>query len=253
MLPYAELVLLLMAVAFVAGYVDAVGGGGGLLTVPALLYAGLSPVEALATNKLQGTFGVAASSFRFWKAGYIDLSASRLAVVGAAAGAAAGSLAVSRIDPALLRTIVPGILILAACYFAVAPWLPASPTKQPLTPLGVALAVAVPIGFYDGFLGPGTGSFFVLGLMLLAGRDLVRATAQTKLLNLASNVAALAVFLAGDKINFALGLPMILGQMAGGWLGAQSAVRHGATIIRPMVIFVSSARAIRLLLANHAM
>lgn len=243
-----EIVGLLVAVAVCAGFVDAIAGGGGLLTLPALLMAGLAPVEAIATNKLQGTFGVAASSFVFWRAGHLDVSRLRPAVAAVAVGAGLGSLAVQWIDPQRLRLVVPAVLLLVAAYFALAPYLGGSARRARLGPLAFAAAVAAPIGAYDGFLGPGAGSMYLMGLVALSGADLVKGVAGTKLLNLTSNAVALAIFAAAGHVDYAVGLAMAAGQVLGGRAGARTAMARGAPLIRPLVVVVSIAIAVSLLL-----
>lgn len=244
-----EIVALLTAVAAAAGFVDAIAGGGGLLTLPALMMAGLSPVEAIATNKLQGTFGVAASSFAFWRAGLIDVRELAPAVAATAAGAAIGSLAVRGLDLDWLNRAVPVILILVAAYFAFAPRLSGSAPRAPrLGPAGFALGAAFPVGAYDGFLGPGAGSMYLLGFVVLGGRGLLEATAGTKLLNLTSNAVALAIFSASGDIDYRVGLAMAAGQVLGSRAGAKTALARGAGLIRPLVVIVSIAVAVSLLL-----
>lgn len=243
-----EIVALMVAVAAAAGFVDAIAGGGGLLTLPALMMAGLPPVAAIATNKLQGTFGVAASSFAFWRAGLIDLRRLAPAVGAVAAGAAAGSLLVQGLDLAWLESAVPLILIAVAAYFAFAPRLHEGARRVRLGRIAFALAVAAPIGAYDGFLGPGAGSMYLMGLVALAGDDLLKGTAGTKILNLTSNAVALAVFSLAGQIDYTLGLAMAAGQVVGGRAGAHAAMARGATLIRPLVVIVSIAVAASLLL-----
>jgi uncharacterized membrane protein YfcA len=239
--------VLLTLAAFVAGYVDAIAGGGGLIALPALLLAGLSPVEAVATNKLQGTAGVVASSYTFWKAGKLDLPALRLAVPAAAAGSAAGCLLVGLLDPALLKLVIPVLLIAIALYFALAHRPEGSDDiGSPVHPARLA-AVAFPVALYDGFLGPGAGSFYMMGLVAFAGLGLLPAMANTKVLNLTSNVVALLIFLAAGSIVFWAGVPMAVAQFAGSRLGARSALRHGSRLIRPMLVTVSVLMAVRLL------
>jgi uncharacterized membrane protein YfcA len=244
----AEIVVLLVAVATAAGFVDAIAGGGGLLTLPALLMAGLSPVEAIATNKLQGTFGVAASSFAFWRAGHVDLRRLGPAVAAVALGAAAGSMLVQSLELAWLESAVPAILIVIAAYFAFAPRLNQNNRQARLGRLPFAVLVAAPIGAYDGFLGPGAGSMYLIGLVALAGDDLLEGTAATKILNLTSNAVALAIFSAGGQLDYGLGLAMAAGQVAGGRIGAATAMAGGAALIRPLVVIVSMAVAASLLL-----
>ncbi|MCC7250699.1 TSUP family transporter [Hyphomicrobium sp.] len=243
-----EIIGLLVAVAVCAGFVDAIAGGGGLLTLPALMMAGVPPVQAIATNKLQGTFGVAASSFAFWRAGHIDVPSLVPAVVAAALGAGLGSLAVQAVDPQGLRQVVPAVLLLVAAYFALAPYIRDTARSVRLGPRSFALAVAAPIGAYDGFLGPGAGSMYLIGFVALFGSDLVKGVAGTKLLNLTSNVVALAVFAAAGHVDYAIGLAMAVGQIVGARAGARAAIARGAPLIRPLVIIVSIAIAASLLL-----
>lgn len=243
-----EVLGLLVLVAACAGFVDAIAGGGGLLTLPALLIAGQTPAEAIATNKLQGTFGVAASSFAFWRAGHIDIAQWKVAIAAVAAGAAIGSLAVRAMDPDGLRRLVPVVLIFVAAYFAFAPRLGESIGRARVGPLAFALGVAAPIGVYDGFIGPGAGSLYLMGLVALGGTDLVKGVAATKLLNLTSNVVALSVFAATGHVDYVVGLAMAAGQVVGARAGAQTAMKRGTVLIRPLVVVVSIAIAVSLLL-----
>lgn len=242
------IIVLLVLAATAAGFVDAVAGGGGLITMPALLLAGLSPVEAVATNKLQGTFGVAAATHAFWRAGHLDFHALRYAIALTALGAAAGASSVQLLDQRWLTGAMPIVLLIVAAYFAFAPRLDSKSVRPRLGPVAFAAGVALPIGFYDGVFGPGTGSFFVLALVTLAGLGLVRATASTKALNLTSNLVSLAVFIASGHVVFSVGLPMALGQALGAKLGAHAAMAHGARLIRPLIVAVCCAIALRLLL-----
>lgn len=243
-----EVLGLLVAVAVCAGFVDAIAGGGGLLTLPALLMAGLPPVAAIATNKLQGTFGVASSSFAFWRAGHIDLAELRLPVAAVASGAALGSLGVQAVDPEWLRPAVPAVLLLVAAYFAFAPYMREAAPRARLGPLAFAIGVAGPIGAYDGFVGPGAGSMYLMALVALAGAGLVEGVAATKLLNLTSNAVALAIFMAAGHVDYAVGLAMAAGQVLGARAGARTAMAGGAPLIRPLVVIVSIAIAASLLL-----
>lgn len=243
-----EVILLLVLVAAAAGFVDAIAGGGGLLTLPALLLAGLPPVDAIATNKLQGTFGVAAASHAFWRAGQLDVSALLPAIAATGVGALAGSMSVLLVSPDWLRPLVPLMLLAVAFYFMLAPGLTIS-KRDPRVPLRLLVpALGAFVGFYDGFFGPGTGSFLMLGLVSLGGLSLLTATANTKLLNFTSNIASVAVFAAAGHIHLATGLAMAAGQISGATLGAHVALRSGARLIRPLVIAVSLAVAMKLLL-----
>ncbi|MGL4395684.1 MAG: TSUP family transporter [Hyphomicrobium sp.] len=251
-----DVIALLMLAAMAAGFIDAIAGGGGLITLPALLLAGASPLEALATNKLQGTFGVGAASLNFWRGGHIDLSRLRVPILTTALGAAIGASLAQTLPTGVLKAVMPVALIAVAIYFAVAPRLAkaaeltnAKPQDRVDTRLSLTLAFATgALGFYDGIFGPGTGSFMTLALVIITGLGLVGATAHAKILNFTSNIASLAVFVAGGHILYGAGFAMAFGQACGGWLGSSAAMRHGARVIRPLAIAVALAIALRLLI-----
>ena len=243
-----DIILQLSLAALVAGFVDAIAGGGGLITLPALLIAGVPPTDAIATNKLQGTFGVATAAASYWRAGALQLRPVVLAVVATAAGAIAGSMLVAHVDAAILKSVMPFALIAAALYFAATPYLREHAPHARKSALAFALGAAAPVGFYDGFFGPGAGSLYTLAFLALAGCNLITATANAKILNLTSNLASLGVFLVSGHVNFAVGLPMACGQMIGAWVGSHTALKHGTWIIRPLLVVTTSAAAIKLLM-----
>lgn len=238
---------LLTSAATVAGFIDAIAGGGGLITLPALLLAGVPPAQAIATNKLQGTFGVAAASYRYWRAGEIDFKLLKEAVLATAAGAAFGAFAITQVDAAFLKPVMPWTLLAAALYFAFAPYLRDHSPRAALSPLAFALAAAGPVGLYDGFFGPGAGSLYTLAFLTLAGVGLMAATARAKVLNFTSNIVSLGVFLIAGQVDFAAGLPMAAGQAAGAFLGTHMALKHGVAIIRPLLVITTGAAALKLL------
>ena len=242
-----HLALLLILAAFVAGFVDSIAGGGGLISVPMLLIAGASPLEALATNKLQGAFGAGTATFAYARAGHVRLR-DQLGMAVISALAAAGGALVAKAMPAdALRIIMPVILVAVAAFFALKPGLSDDARAQRLRP-GVFAFTAVPlIAAYDGFFGPGTGSFFMLAFVMLAGFGMLKATAHTKLLNFASNIGSLAVFIPLGVMWWGVGIAMGLAQMAGATLGARMAMRIGARLIKPLIVVVSVAMALRLL------
>lgn len=240
----------LTLVATLAGFIDAIAGGGGLITLPALLMAGVPPASAIATNKLQGTFGVAAASVNYWRAGEVALAPLRGAILATAVGAALGAVAVSHLESAFLRPVMPWALLAAAAYFAASPYLRDHSPRAALSPIAFALAAAAPVGLYDGFFGPGAGSLYALGFLALGSVGLMAATARAKVLNLTSNVVSLGVFLLAGHVNFAVGLPMALGQAIGAWIGSHTAMRHGGAIIRPLLVITTTAAACKLLLSR---
>jgi uncharacterized protein len=232
----------LAGVGLVAGFVDSIAGGGGLLALPSLLLAGFDPVSALATNKLQGSFGTASATHTFWKKGLLKPSEHVAEIAMVFVGAVLGVAAVSYVPTDLLRQVMPVLLVLVAGYFAVSPKLTLG--KFPIAVF--SFFVAPVLGFYDGVFGPGTGSFFMLALVSLFGLGVVEATGRTKLLNFTSNVASLLVFVLGGKIVWTVGLCMGLGQIAGAQLGARVAIANGARLIRPLLVLVCCAMATRL-------
>lgn len=241
------ILLALMGVGMLAGFVDAVAGGGGMIGVPALLSAGLPPVAALATNKMQSIVGTATAVITYWRRGLIDLHSLLPAVVLTLVGSILGALTVSRLDTGILMVAVPVALIAIALYFLFAPKLSDADSAARL-PFGRFVPImGFAIGFYDGIFGPGTGSFFMIGFVLLFGLGLTRATGNTKVLNCVSNLAALLVFIPQGHVVWPVAIVMAIGQIIGGYLGARTGIRYGAKVIRPLVVVVSIALAIKLL------
>lgn len=242
-----HLALLLILAAFVAGFVDSIAGGGGLIAMPMLLIAGASPLEALATNKLQGAFGAGTATLAYARAGHVRLR-DQLGMAAISALAAAGGALVAKAMPAdALRIIMPVILVAVAAFFALKPGLSDDARAQRMAPALFTFTAVPLIAAYDGFFGPGTGSFFMLAFVMLAGFGMLRATAHTKLLNFASNIGSLCIFIPSGAMWWAVGIGMGLAQMAGAMLGAKMAMRVGARLIRPLIVVVSVAMALRLL------
>ncbi len=244
-----EILALLVGVALIAGLVDAIAGGGGLLALPALLWAGVPPLQALATNKLQGTFGTATAAFNFTRRGQIDPRGMLGQIVWTFAGAVCGTLAVQYLAAAWLSQLVPVLLITFSIYFLFSPRIGDQDAHTRIPPSLFGMTVGFGVGFYDGFFGPGTGTFFAAGFVLLLGWNLRRATAGTKLLNFTSNFASLLFFAAGGHVVWSIGLGMGLGQMVGAWIGSHLVIRHGSALIRPLLVTVSIVVSLKLLLS----
>ena len=228
----------LTVTAVLTGFIDAIAGGGGLIMMPALLSAGVPPINALATNKLQSVFGTAVACSNYARNGLIDWRANLLTIALVFAGASVGVIVVQTIDTRALSLIVPLLLLIVAIYVLVSPRMSDEDAHQRITAHGYA-PVGAMIGAYDGFFGPGTGSFFTTTLVGLRGLGLTRATALTKLFNLTSNVAAVLLFALGGKMFWQLGLCMAGGAMVGGWIGSHTAMRFGARLIRPLLVALS--------------
>jgi uncharacterized membrane protein YfcA len=246
MLP-ASTYLLLAVVGLAAGFVDAIAGGGGLLTVPALLWAGLPPQAALGTNKFQSSCGTALAAANYARAGLLRWRELRLGLVITVLAAMAGALIVSQLDAGFLRRIIPVLLLAIAGYFWWRPELGATPGVPRMKTATFAWLFGIVLGFYDGFFGPGTGSFWMVACVLLLGLDLGAATGHTKAMNLASNLGSLAVFLAALQVRFDVGAVMIAGQLIGAKLGSGLVIRRGARLVRPIFLAVVLVLAARLL------
>jgi uncharacterized protein len=240
-----DVLMLLLGAAFFAGFIDAIAGGGGLITLPALLLAGASPIQALSTNKVQGSFGAAAAAFSYARAGQIDLKTQRLPALIALFAGLFGATMATRLPTETLRLIIPVILIGVALFFALKRGLSDEDQIARIRPeLFMALFVPL-VGTYDGMIGPGAGAFYMIGFVTLAGYGILKATAHTKLLNFSSNIGGLAIFAVFGATWWLTGIAMGVAQVAGATLGAKFAVRFGATVIRPVLVIASVALALR--------
>lgn len=232
-----ETIALLFFAGLSAGFIDAIAGGGGLISVPALLWAGLPPQMALGTNKMQSTWGTLMAVRKYAKAGLVSWSQVRLTVVITFVSAMAGALVLMLISNAVLKLIVPWMLLGIAVYVLLSPGLGRTAVKARLGLGGFACVAGSVLGFYDGFFGPGTGTFWTMACISLLGLELTRATAFTKVANLTSNMASLIIFVVSARVNYEVAGVMVAGQLIGGRLGAGMAIRHGAPFIR--VIFIT--------------
>ncbi len=242
-----QVVILLIIAGFVAGFVDSIAGGGGLITLPVLLLAGLSPVQALGTGKLQSLFGSGSATFSYAANGHVDLRLQWKSAALSALGSAFGAWLATRISSEWLRDFLPILMIAIALYFLTKPDISDRERAVRLPPVVFIVTVVPLIGFYDGIFGPGTGSFFMLAFVMLAGYGLLKATAHTKLLNFASNIGAFAVFSLSGAVDWRVGILMGLAQFAGARLGAHIAMKNGARLIRPLLVTVCLVLAARLL------
>ena len=236
----------LTSVAVLTGFIDAVAGGGGLIMLPALLFAGVPPIQALGTNKLQSMFGTSMACFNFHRAGLVDWREHKGTIAAVFVGATLGVIAVQAVGGGTMALIIPFLLTAVALYVLLSPRMTDEDAHHRLSKRSyVPLAAA--IGTYDGFFGPGTGSFFSASLVGLRGLGLTRATALSKVLNLTSNVSSVLFFTLGGKVLWLLGLCMAVGAITGGWLGSHTAIRFGARLIRPLLVALSLALTARLL------
>ncbi len=243
--------LLLLAVAALgAGFVDAVVGGGGLVQLPALLLGlpGASPVQVLATNKLASICGTTASSVTYYRRVRPHAGTFVPLMVLAFVGSALGALVASQIPEEAFSPIVLVVLVLVGA------WVLFRPSVGEATALrfsghrhtAVAMAAGFVVGVYDGALGPGTGSFFVIALVGLMGYSFLEASAKAKMANWATNLAALVVFVPQGAVLWKVGLLMGAANMLGGWIGARTAVARGSRFVRVFFVVVVSAFIVRI-------
>ncbi|GGF33713.1 UPF0721 transmembrane protein [Aliidongia dinghuensis] len=236
---------LLFTASSLAGFIDAIAGGGGLITLPALLLMPIAPIQALATNKLQGSFGTLTASLTMLRRGVVTVAEVRLLFVASLLGSTLGAVLLLLIDPKSLDLLVPVVLVGVALYFLLSPRT-GDGGRPPRVGTTVYRLLVVPgIGFYDGMFGPGSGSLFSASGVFLRGQSLLRATATAKVLNFAANLASLVVFVLGDQVQWGVGVVMIVGNMLGARLGALAAIGGGARLIRPMIVLICLAMLVR--------
>jgi uncharacterized membrane protein YfcA len=230
--------------AFFAGFVDSIAGGGGLVTLPALLATGLPPHLALATNKGQAIFGSATAARGYWKRGVVDRPRALPSFVCGLVGSFLGALAQLAVRPEVLRPVVIVLLVAAAVVVA---W-PRKDKEHVAPPHAelLSLVACFVLGAYDGFFGPGVGTMLIVAFVLLHGDTLTRASGNAKMVNVASNLAAFALFAVRGNILWGVALPMAAANAVGSWVGAHVAVKRGDRFIRVVVLAVVAALAIKL-------
>ncbi|MFM2480456.1 TSUP family transporter [Celerinatantimonas sp. YJH-8] len=235
----------LFLIAVVAGTIDTLAGGGGLLTIPALMMCGVPPLWALGTNKFQGSVGTATASWIMFRKGRVRWHQVRGLMLGSLVGAVIGTLLVQQIHTQWLSWIVPVVLCVIVTYFLFAPRpVENRPLKENSTWIYRRFAVPL-IGAYDGFFGPATGSFFALAGVSLLGQSMVDATARAKVLNCASNVASLVIYLISGHILWLAAGVMLLGQMIGACLGSRILFRINPNYLRWLVVVMSASMLVR--------
>jgi len=243
-----EVLSILFVVAIIAAAIDTIAGGGGLITLPALLWAGVPPVSALATNKLQSVFGSFTASSYFVKKKLVDLNEMKLMIFMAFFGSMFGGYILLQIDVDILRKLIPFLIMAIGLYFLFSKKISDDKRERRMSIFLFSITFSFIIGFYDGFFGPGTGSFYVLVLMLFLGQTISQGTAKAKVLNFTTNAASVIFFALFGDIYYAIGLVMGLGQIIGALIGAKLVVYNGEKLIRPLIIIVSFTMSINLLM-----
>jgi uncharacterized membrane protein YfcA len=230
-----QVLFFLFLAAFVAGFIDTLAGGGGLIALPALIMSGIPPLLALGTNKLQGTMGTATAALMMLRGRRVSWGEVKFLMLTACIGSALGTCVLQFINADVLNFIIPCVLLFIALYFLISP----QPEKGGEQRVSASLYrnVIVPvIGWYDGMFGPGAGSFFALAGVSLQGRNLLDSTAVAKTLNFSTNIASLLVFLAVGKVVWIAGLVMMVGQFSGAWAGSNCLFRINPKYLRFVIV-----------------
>jgi len=238
---------ILLFTGFLAGLIDSIAGGGGLITLPALLSVGFSPHFALGTNKFQASFGSFTASYYYVGKGGVILKEALPGIIFTFVGAAIGVWTVQQIPGKVLNNIIPFLLIGIIIYTFTKPNIgdfdlrPRMPEKLFYAIFGLLL------GFYDGFFGPGTGSFWAIAFVAILGFNFTKATGFTKVMNFTSNIVSFFLFLISGKIIFSAGIAMAAGQILGAKLGSGLVIKKGAKFIRPVFVTVVVLTTLKLL------
>ena len=238
--------IILFSVALLASAIDAIAGGGGLLVVPTMLLLGMNPLIALGTNKLQSCFGTATSSINYYKNDLLKEINIKLLIFLSFLGSSIGTLLVSQLSNEILNNIIP-LLLISAAMFLIFNKNTKKVSSNLLSVLFIPLILL--IGFYDGFFGPGTGTFFVITFLIIRQRSLMEATAATKVLNFSSNFASFIIFSTNGYVVWKLGFIMAIAQIIGAYLGSKLAIKNGDKFVRPVIVFISIVLSIRILLS----
>ena len=246
---HIETTTFLLFTGLLAGYIDAIVGGGGLLTIPALLHCGLSPHTTLGTNKLAASFGVMSSTLVYLKKNIYNLKLWFFIVIASLIGAIFGTVAIHFIAANWLEKIIPFLLIIIVVYMTIPKNLRQKGRAYNYRPQKLKGGIiGFTLGFYDGFFGPGTGSFWTSALLYFFKLDLLQATAIAKLMNFSSNIVAAIIFACYGSINYPLAIALLLGYVAGSYLGAHAAIKHGRKLIKPLFLIVVTVIAVKLLI-----
>lgn len=235
-----SLLIILIIFGFLAAFIDSVVGGGGLIALPALLFTGLNPASAVATNKLASTIGSLTSTYMFYRSGKLDIKSVYKLFPLTFIGSMLGAWCVHLMDPEMLKPLMLIMLAAVAIYTIFKKDWGSISSPKSLSPRHyiMFLAAIFAIGFYDGFLGPGTGSFLIFAFLLI-GFDFLKAAGNAKFLNFGSNIAGLLMFMFLGQVNYTYGLIMGVAQLAGAICGSRFAIKKGSSFVRVLFIAVT--------------
>lgn len=238
---YMKMLLIICPLIFCAGFVDAVAGGGGLISLPAYIFAGVPVHIAYGTNKFANCIGTSVAAGKFFKSGNIKLKPAVLSAIGALIGSAIGAQLVIMLDEKYLKYCLIVILPIVAIYLLFNRNFGSDDKVRDLEPkklYPLAVVIGLIIGAYDGFFGPGTGTFLVIAFTTICGFNMITSSGNAKIVNLASNLSALIVYLINGKVAFAIGIPAAVCAVAGNYIGAHLAIKNGSKFIKPIILLV---------------
>ena len=233
-----EILVFLFFVGVIAGFLDTLVGGGGLIAVPALLLSGIPPIYVLGTNKLQGSMGTGIATFLLFRKKKLEWQMVKKLMIASFIGSVLGGIIVQFVDTEVLSFVIPIVLVFIAIYFIVSPK-PKAMSSSPKSDSRFESYAVPGVGFYDGMFGPGAGSFFVMTGVMLKKLEIIEATILAKPLNFASNIAGFIVFFIFGHIAFVVGLVMMLGQLVGSFLGTHYLLKANPKLIRALIVISS--------------
>lgn len=239
--------VLLFFVAFFSGFIDAIAGGGGLITIPALIAVGIPEHMALATNKLQATFGSFTAAANFTHKKMVNFNSLWRGIIWTFVGAVCGTWLVLLLDATVIKYLIPICLVAILIYTIFSPNLGEIDKEKRMSESLFYTIFGLSIGFYDGFIGPGTGSFWMFAFASLLGMNLKSAVANTKILNFTSNIVSLAVFIGGGQILWLLGIVMGFGQMIGAYFGSHMVIKKEIKFIKIIFLTVVSLTIVKII------
>ena len=243
-----EILAFLFFVGVVAGFLDTLVGGGGLLAVPALLLSGIPPIYVLGTNKFQGSMGTGIATFLLFRKKKLDWNSVKNLMFASFIGSIVGGVIIQFVDTQFLSFVIPIVLVFIAIYFIVSPK-PKSIASNPKSNKKFELFAVPVVGFYDGMFGPGAGSFFAMTGVMIKKLEIIQATILAKPLNFASNIAGFIVFFSFGHIAFLIGLIMMMGQMIGAFFGTHYLLKANPLIIRLLIVIISISMLIKYMLS----
>lgn len=245
-----DIIIFLIVGSAFAGFVDAISGGGGLISVPVLLMAGFSPAQAVSANKLQGAVGAIASVHYYSSKGVLEKDKLIVLLPPALIGGALGTFLLHWLGNEVMSKVIPVMLILSAVYFFFSKSI-REEDVLPKIPISIFAATIIPlIALYDGFFGPGAGTFYLLGLVSLLGMNAVKGMAYSRTLNLASNLISLIIFIYLGKMAWLAGIMMAIGETIGVYLGSHFVYKKGAKLVKPLIVIVCILMSIKLIYGN---